>query len=577
MNQISYWLVLLSLVTSNIYIVDSYTLTASVLNQLGYNTQYPFISIEDNNIDSIDLNAFNGYNALDSIRITTNKMLSLDLEPFKYAANITVLFLNLPSLNKFTNTKNVKLPYLTSLLLYSNLTSLNKPMFNAFPALRNFRTGEYTIGYSNNLKTIDVHTFESLSNLLNLNLQLCSITGFEYLQIPKNLKTLNLAGNNMNYFALSRTMGVLDYLDISYNRFRSFKSMDFTFLANLTQLDLYNNPHAYPYEISGHMKPLVKLERVDLRNLSINSIDSNFFKTNPDLKYIDLANNKISSLDIETFNGMTKLETLLLYSNNLTKIITGTFNNSNILTIQLAGNRISHLEESAFYGYQSKPRVYLSSNQLTKITPRTFINAFTEIIIQSNQITEIENTTFDGLNEVGSLMLSINRITKMASGSFKNIKIDYFDVGMNFLTELKNSTFIGTIDTLYLGFNALIRIEEGALNYVTITNSIALNSNRLTEINSTMFAGQKQLKIIYLGDNMLSKIEPGSFANLPNLNYVYLQNNQLSQLDSSIFAGSDKLIGIYLKDNPIVSTTSAATLQTMLCPPAATNCQVITN
>ena len=174
-------------------------------------------------------------------------------------------------------------------------------------------------------------------------------------------------------------------------------------------------------------------------------------------------------------------------------------------------------------------------------------------------------------------MLSFNEITKMAPGSFKNIKIDDLDVGKNLLTELRNSTFIGTIGSLYLGFNRLERIEEGALNYATITKYIALNSNRLSEINSTMFAGQNQLKIIYLSDNMLSKIEPGSFANLPNLNYLYLQNNQLSQLDSSIFAGSDKLIGIYLTGNPIVSTTNAATLQTMLCPPAATNCEVIIN
>ena len=158
MSKLSNFLVLLSLVTSNIYIVDSYTLTTSVLNQLGYNTQSTYININDNNIDKIVANSLNGY------------------------GNLRFLYIG------------------------------------------------------NGIKTIDVHAFEFLSNLSTLYLDKNLITGFEYLQIPKQLSSLILRQNNMNYFALSRTMGVLSTLDIGYNRFRSFKSMDFTFLANLTSL-----------------------------------------------------------------------------------------------------------------------------------------------------------------------------------------------------------------------------------------------------------------------------------------------------------------------------------------------------
>ena len=60
--------------------------------------------------------------------------------------------------------------------------------------------------------------------------------------------------------------------------------MDFTFLANLKVLYLGYNPHDYPYEIPGHLKPLVNLESVDLTNLSISSLDSNYFKNNTKLK-----------------------------------------------------------------------------------------------------------------------------------------------------------------------------------------------------------------------------------------------------------------------------------------------------
>ena len=67
-----------------------------------------------------------------------------------------------PSLNKFTNSKNIKLLRVTTLYFQNNITSFNKPMFSAFPALIYFTTSQLSRGGT---KTIDVHTFESFSNL----------------------------------------------------------------------------------------------------------------------------------------------------------------------------------------------------------------------------------------------------------------------------------------------------------------------------------------------------------------------------------------------------------------------------
>ena len=568
MSQMSYWLVLISLVTSKIYFANSYALTANYISQLYYNIKFS-IYIEDNNIDSIDPNAFYQYKMLNSIAIESNNMLTIDLEAFKYATNITTLSLKLWSLNTFTNSKNLKFPYLTQLRIYTNLTSLNKPMFNAFPALYRLDASNHN-RLASAIKTIDVHTFESLSSLGELSLSLNSLTGFEYLQIPKNLKSLVLYGNKMNYFALSRTMGVLKYLDISNNLFRSFKSMDFTFLANLTELGLSNNPHAYPNEFSGHMKPLVKLERAYFNNLSINAIGSDFFTTNTKLQYIDLSDNKISSLGSGAFKGLNDLDTLLLDYNNLTKILSGTFNNSNLMILKINDNQISKLDESSFYGYSSVTNVNLCNNKLTKILPRTFINKFVSVSLLYNQITEIDNSTFDGAIEISYLEISYNKIEKIGPGSFSNVKVDYLYLSNNNLTEIRNGSFVGNLNYLDLSFNRIEKIEEGAFNYVSIKNAFFLNDNNLSEINATMFAGQNQLRYINLANNALSRIEPGSFANLPNLKDVYLENNQLIQLDISMFVGSNILGIIALNGNPNLST---ANLQS-LCSSGAEYCQV---
>ena len=570
MNKLSSLLVLLSLVTSNIYVAESYTLTASVLTQLGYNTQSVSISIRDDDINGIDPYALNGYDQLYSFYIYSNNLKSVDVEVFKGATNLQFLFIDCLSLNKLTNSKNIKIN-LNELSLITNLTSLNKAMLKAFPSLT-----WSSFGFMGNdgigLKTVDVHTFEDLSNLTTLELRYNLITGFEYLQIPKNLRSLDLGWNSMNYFALSRTMGVLDTLSIRNNRFRSFKSMDFTFLANLTQLKLSYNPHAYPYEIPGHLKPLSKLQRVELASLNISSIDSNYFKYNTNLQYIELTQNNITSLDYRAFKGLNDLNTVLLGYNNLTKITSGTFNNPNLVAIDLSYNQISQIDNLTFYGLGNSylTDVYLNNNKLTKILPRTFQNTFRMIFLFYNQLTEIDNLMFDGVSGIKDLYLSYNKIEKIAPGSLNNLGSNYLDISSNNLTELKYMTFVGQMGSLRLSDNRIEKIEDGAFNYATFTDFISLSGNNLAEINNTMFAGQNQLKRIELASNKLSTIESSAFANLPTLMEVNLENNQLTQLDSSMFAGSNNLNTIYLAGNPNLPT---ANLQS-LCPPAATQCHV---
>ena len=177
MDKLSSLLVLLSLVTINVYVVDSYTLTASVLSQMGFNNQSTSVYINDNNIDSIDPNALKGYGNLLYFTLISTNLLTMDIEILKDAVNLHSLNLFTSSLNKFTNSRNIIFNNIFDIYLSTNLTSLNKPIMNAFASL-------IRLTASSNLKTIDVHTFESLSNLEFLNLGDNLITSFEYLQIP---------------------------------------------------------------------------------------------------------------------------------------------------------------------------------------------------------------------------------------------------------------------------------------------------------------------------------------------------------------------------------------------------------
>lgn len=94
--------------------------------------------------------------------------------------------------------------------------------------------------------------------------------------------------------------------------------MDFTFLSNLTFLDLSNNPIKYPNELASQLSPLVKLNTIALTNLSIKSIDSNFFIHNTKLETIYLNDNNISTLSFNSLNSLRNLKTLDLSNNQIT-------------------------------------------------------------------------------------------------------------------------------------------------------------------------------------------------------------------------------------------------------------------
>ena len=587
-------LFLLSLIVSNHNGVFAVILGASMLSQLGYNNESSEILIRKYEISDIDPNAFKGYTKLTYFNLQSSSLSKIDLGLFKDSVNLQSLHLiNNPSLTELTNSKKIVFPFMQILTIWETpLTNLDSNVINALPNLTEFEcpnsnrlsplkpnqlsswkkvqtlflrtknqtslTKEYFNGLSSlsylsflnsNIKTVEVHTLLSLPNLTNVEFYYNDITAFEYLQIPNKLDILDLQGNKMNYFMLSRTMGFIKNLRINNNLFRSFKSMDFTFLANLTLLDLSNNPHAYPNEIAGHMKPLVNLFQVGLNNLSISSIDSNFFKQNIKLRYIYLSNNKIKVISYDAFVNLKALN-----------------------EIDLSYNEISILDNRTFSGFDHFWGIYFQFNKLTKIASRTFFNlgSLYKLDFSNNFISEIESSAFSGFS-VAFIKLEYNRISKLWPRSFEDLKTFTLTLNYNQITEIDNSMFSGlTVENLYLSNNNISRIGPGTFNNASNIQYLYLSFNRLTKLDNGIFLGLSNVRSIDLNSNIISTIEVGSFNGLTNLQDINLNNNSLTQLDNSTFAGCNNLQSIYLTNNPIVQKSNLQNL----CPIDAVNCKV---
>lgn len=566
-------LVSISLLTSYAYCVTGFTLDASYLAQFGYNNQSLQVYFFGPNITDIDPNAFNGFTKLTQLTIASTKLSKIDLEVFKDAVNLQVLDLTENSLlTQVNNSKRIIFPFMESFTIsYSGLTVLESSVINAFPNLTTFNclyakqlsalkpnqlspwkklkglyittknqislTKEHFNGLNSveslifvesNIKTIEVHTLLALPNVTLVDFLDNELTSFEYLQIPEKLTYLSLRGNKINYFKLSRTMGFVRKLYLDFNRFRSFKSMDFSFLTNLTDLFLNHNPHAYPSEIPSHLKYLVNLNHVELMNLSISSIDSNYFKQNTKLEGIYLGYNNISVVPFNTFSYL-----------------------KNLSTINLISNQISVIDNKTFIGLSKLSSIILQSNKLTQIAPRTFYNlnsSYLTIDLSSNSISQIDSSAFKG-SELFNIILENNRLSKISPGTFTNLKsLMYVNLKNNQITEIDNSTF------------------EGVQN----PNYIELSFNNISRITPGIFRGWKK---IYLDNNMISTIEDESFKDFNRLEDIYLDNNNLSQMYSRTFAGCTALSDIYLSNNP---NLPKANLGALLCNAAnsVANCKV---
>jgi hypothetical protein len=83
----------------------------------------------------------------------------------------------------------------------------------------------------------------------------------------------------------------------------------------------------------------------------------------------------------------------------------------------------------------------------------------------------------------------------------------------------------------------------------TPTETLRLDGNQLSSIESGDFSGLTNLTTLTLGGNQLSSIEPGDFSGLTNLEYLGLNENQLSSIESGAFSGLKNLTTLGLAHN----------------------------
>lgn len=272
----------------------------------------------------------------------------------------------------------------------------------------------------NNLSdTLNTSHFQGAEGLTYLVLNNNGLTDLpeDIFSYMKNLTVLNLRMNKLHLPPnIFEHVTKLNTLELGQNKISILPDGLFKHLKVLKQLNLWQNNLSYLN--SKVFDGLESLEELDLNSNKLENLSSDVFSKLPNLKVINLFTNNFTSLPEGLFGSNPRLKKIRLFDNkqSLKTLPEGLLSNKiNLTEVKLNGCKISYLPESLLWSSQGIQLLHLNRNNLT--------------VIPSNLLRDQVNLT--------DLDLSDNLLTKIPDDSFRSLKkLKYLRIDRNQLVEL---------------------------------------------------------------------------------------------------------------------------------------------
>ena len=390
------------------------TLPANIFSAAtGLETLY----LEENpNLQTIDVDAFNGLGALTKLRLTDSGLISLPEDVFEpLGDSLTDLRLN-----------------------GNNLTSLPEDIFDGLTGLTNLSLQE------NELASLPEDVFDGLVALQGLYLHYNELT-----DLPADI-----------FDPLDDS---LRWLFLSNNKISTLHDNVFDGLLGLNWLILGGNSlDALPTDL---FEPLDdSLEVLELHDNEIAMLHEDIFDGLTGLTELFLNGNQLAELHENIFGGMAFLEILNLGNNQLASLETDLFDplNDSLQILRLEGNAIASLDQEIFDGLSGLQTLYLADNQLDSLETELFDPLgvdLARLALGSNGLIALPDDIFDGLTGLTALDLSCNSITALVLTRFSPFAASLISLdvsGNPFNTQPTDAairTALMNLETLGLGAN----------------------------------------------------------------------------------------------------------------------------
>ena len=309
--------------------------------------------------------------------------------------------------------------------------------------------------------------------------------------------------------------------------------------ARCVQINLYTIPSSIPWAT----------RTLDLKNNKITDLYSTSFRDLPNLVNLQLANNLIEVIDNLAFRNLTHLQTLDLSGNRLTAVNFETFKGTpNLIDLNLASNRIYYIR-SAFKGLKQLTRLKLSGNELPEISEFDFqdLVGVQQLDLSRNHISKVHPQAFAKLRDILSLDMKQNTLVTLGKLNFTCESLNFIDMSECNLTRIPRY-FPSSVNYLQLQRNNLTVIRRDDFRYMQHLERLILDENQIYRIEKFAFHGTVRLQELWLNKNQLKRIP----TRLPNsVQTLLLESNQISEIETWTFDSNNKIKQISLMDNTV--------------------------
>ncbi|KAI4459845.1 antigen bsp putative-related [Holotrichia oblita] len=304
-----------------------------------------------------------------------------------------------------------------------------------------------------------------------------------------------------------------------------------------------------------------------LENIGLRDIEP-YFLQSTSLYKLCITKNLLSSIPEEAFLGLERsLWELILSENELTTVPNKSLRYLQKLRhLDLSGNDIIEIAADDWRGLENSLETLILSNNAINSLPADAFSGLPQLDtldLNGNNLREIDPSVFrDGMGKLTHVYLSDNQLSVIPYQALQPLKLlKYLDLSYNIINKMQAQTdplnpsqefnYDLSLDTLRLDYNQLTIIESAAFQYFDVLNKTYLDGNPLLEIQESAFM-HAVIKELYIRKCGLNHISPLAFGGLENsLQILDLSGNNISSLSEEIFHRFDVIRTLVLRGNSI--------------------------
>uniref|UniRef100_UPI00398E70B4 toll-like receptor 21 n=1 Tax=Pristiophorus japonicus TaxID=55135 RepID=UPI00398E70B4 len=563
---------------------DSFTCTDMNISRLedavsDIPTNIRVLNISFNWIRSLPPKGLGNLTHLEDLRLDNNQLTTIDPEAFWNLSKLRLLNLSCNHLKSLNLSIFNMLPNLTSLILRHNrVAEISAESISPWKMLH-----LVDISY-NALRNISsfITALGNLSSLRILNAQNTSLSSLEITShFPPNLTHLLLANNSISELRTPPAFFAnIVHLDLSYNRLARAEDLTLLDLPRLHSLNIQGNPLKQDEVLKAVQNLNAPLTNITLSHLQLKDLGtlqnlceafrqkgihtvwlmanglqrvSAAFTQCYTVESLDLSYNRIKKPDLFTCQGKrSNLQALNLDHNIIRDVSLCDWrpglsqDNGSIPCLEqlrylsFKSNHISAIRSHAFQYLINLEYLSLAINEINFINVSAFagLTNLKHLSLTNNAIGEVFHKTFTPLQHLEVLKIRNNRIPIVYSPTY---------------SSLTNLT------TLDLGGNHIQNIKKGGFTGLRSLINLYLDRNWLPDIRAEMFEDLKSLEVLDIANNKLSfhctHLKSPPFVHLHKLRMLKLQSQEfgLKMLPHNLFKGLEQLKTLDISNNKFVT------------------------